>query len=99
MQKAKRVLEIGMYTGYSALASAEALPEDGEVVTCEVDPYLEEFAKRSFARSPHGKKIKIRLGTRNMLFIIYYCFPQVHMAVKLVLFVSQNFKYFESFEY
>ena len=63
MQKAKRVLELGMYTGYSALACAEVLPEDGEVVTCEVDPYLEGVAKGFFEKSPHGRKIQIRLGT------------------------------------
>lgn len=62
MQKAKRVLELGMYTGYSALACSEVLPEDGEVVTCEVDPYLEGVAKEFFAKSPHGRKIQIRLG-------------------------------------
>ena len=62
MNKAKRVLELGMYTGYSALACAEMLPEDGEVVTCEMEPYLENIAKGFFANSPHGKKINIRIG-------------------------------------
>ena len=51
-----------MFTGYSALACAEVLPEDGEVVTCEFDPYLENVARNFFNRSPHGKKIDIRLG-------------------------------------
>ena len=62
MQKAKTVLEIGMYTGYSALAFAEVLPDDGKVFTCDIDPYLKQFAERSFARSAHGHKIKICLG-------------------------------------
>ena len=62
MQNAKKILEIGMYTGYSALTFAEVLPDDGEVITCDIDPYLGGFAKRSFARSPHGHKIKICLG-------------------------------------
>ena len=62
MNKAKRVLELGMYTGYSALACAEVLLEDGEVVTCEMEPYLENIAKEFFANSPHGKKINIRIG-------------------------------------
>lgn len=62
MTKAKRVLEIGMFTGYAALACAEALPEDGAVVTCEFDPYLEGVAREFFSRSPHGKKIDIRIG-------------------------------------
>lgn len=62
MTKAKRVLEIGMFTGYAALACAEVLPEDGEVVTCEFDPYLEGVARGFFSRSPHGKKIEIKIG-------------------------------------
>ena len=62
MQKAKTVLEIGMYTGYSALAFAEVLPDYGKVFTCDIDPYLKQFAERSFARSPHGHKFKICLG-------------------------------------
>ncbi len=59
---AKRVLEIGMFTGYSALAWAEALPEDGRIVTCDVNPETTEMAQRYFASSPHGKKIEVRLG-------------------------------------
>jgi len=59
---AKRVLEIGMFTGYSALAMAEALPEDGIVITCEIDPFAAEFAKSSFSLSEHGKKIDVRVA-------------------------------------
>lgn len=60
--KAKRVLEIGMFTGYSALAMAEALPEDGVVITCEIDPFAAQFAQSSFSRSMHGKKIDVRVA-------------------------------------
>jgi caffeoyl-CoA O-methyltransferase len=60
--RARRVLEIGMFTGYSALMMAEGLPDDGELITCDVDPKAEEMARRYFARSPHGKKIHIRMG-------------------------------------
>ncbi len=59
---AKRVLEIGMFTGYSGLKMAEGLPEDGELITCDVDPKAEEVARRFHAKSPHGKKIAIRMG-------------------------------------
>lgn len=59
---ARRALEIGMFTGYSALMIASGLPEDGELVTCDVDPKAEEIARRYFAKSPHGRKITVRMG-------------------------------------
>ena len=62
MTGARRILEIGMFTGYSTLAWAEALPKDGCVVTCDVNPETTEIAKRFFAESPHGHKIEIKLG-------------------------------------
>ncbi len=62
LTKARRVLEIGMFTGYSALAMAEALPDDGEVVACEVDPYAAEFAQRCFQESTVGRKISVKVA-------------------------------------
>jgi caffeoyl-CoA O-methyltransferase len=59
---AGRVLEIGMFTGYSALCFAEALPADGRVITCEIDEKPAALARRYFARSPHGGRIEIRMG-------------------------------------
>lgn len=62
MTQAKRILEIGMFTGYSALAMAEALPDDGYLVACEVDRYVADFARSCFDRSPHGHKIKVEVA-------------------------------------
>jgi caffeoyl-CoA O-methyltransferase len=59
---ARRVLEIGMFTGYSALCFAEVLPGDGSVVTCEIDDASASLARAYFLRSPHGKKIEVRMG-------------------------------------
>ncbi|MEU0498442.1 class I SAM-dependent methyltransferase [Mycobacterium sp. NPDC006124] len=59
---ARRVLEIGMFTGYSALAMAEALPEDGVVVACEIDPDVARFAEECFDGSPAGRKISVEVG-------------------------------------
>jgi caffeoyl-CoA O-methyltransferase len=59
---ARRVLEIGMFTGYSGLMMAEGLPDDGELITCDVDPKAEEVARRYFAESPHGHKISVRIA-------------------------------------
>ena len=62
ISKSQRVLEIGMFTGYSALAIAEALPNDGSLLACEVDPYVAQFAQDCFARSPHGNKITVEVA-------------------------------------
>jgi len=59
---AQRVLEIGTFTGYSALAMAEALPEDGTLITCDIDPKATAIARRYWEQSPHGAKIDLRLG-------------------------------------
>ena len=59
---AKRVLEIGMFTGFSAQMMAAALPQDGELITCDVNPKAKELAESFFQRSPHGAKIEVRLG-------------------------------------
>lgn len=61
---ALRVLDIGMFTGYSALAMAEAIPEEGFVVGCEVEPRVAEFARTAIdaSGSPHANKIRIRIG-------------------------------------
>jgi caffeoyl-CoA O-methyltransferase len=62
MTRARRVLDIGMFTGYSALAMAEALPDDGEVVACEVDPYVADVARQCFSESPAGARIRVEVG-------------------------------------
>lgn len=62
MSGARRVLEIGTFTGYSALSMAEGLPDDGSVVTCEIEPAHADMARRYFDASPHGRKIGIRMG-------------------------------------
>ena len=63
MARAKNILDIGMFTGYSALAMAEALPADGRLVACEVDEYVANFAQTLFQNSPHGNKIHVELGS------------------------------------
>lgn len=59
---ARRVFEIGMFTGYSALMMAEGLSDDGRIITCDIDPEAEAVARRYFAESPVGHKIEIRMG-------------------------------------
>ncbi|XP_059157362.1 O-methyltransferase MdmC-like [Physella acuta] len=63
IQRAKRVLDIGMFTGYSALSMAEALPDDGELFTIDQDEYLKTYVGETLlAKSPSKKKIKILIG-------------------------------------
>ncbi len=59
---ARTILEIGMFTGYSTLMMAEGLPEDGRLITCEIDPKAEAIALRYFAESPYGERITVRMG-------------------------------------
>ncbi len=59
---ARRILEIGLFTGYSALTMAEALPEEGTIVSCEINQETAAIAQSFFDRSPHGRKISIHLG-------------------------------------
>lgn len=59
---ARTALEIGTFTGYSALSIAEGLPEDGQLLTCDVDPKTTAIAQSYFSKSPHGHKITVKLG-------------------------------------
>lgn len=59
---AKRVLEIGTFTGYSAIMIAEALPADGEVVTLEMNLKYQKLAQKHFDQSEVGSKIKMIKG-------------------------------------
>ncbi len=58
----QRVLEIGTFSGYSALSMAAALPPGGRIVTCELDPVHAEAARRHIAASPYSGLIEVREG-------------------------------------
>jgi len=60
---ARRVLEIGQCCGVATLAMAEVLPADASIITLEIDPYLADFAKQFWARSPDGQKITSFVGS------------------------------------
>lgn len=60
---AKRVLEIGTFTGYSALSMAEALPKGGEIITIEMNMRYQDLAEQHFRE--HDKAQKIRLIRGN----------------------------------
>ena len=58
----KKILELGLFSGYSALAMAEGLPEDGKLISCEIDPFAADFARKYLDGTPCGTKIQIKQG-------------------------------------
>jgi caffeoyl-CoA O-methyltransferase len=58
----RRAVEVGTFTGYSALLIADALPDDGILTTCESNETYAEIARKYFAMSPYGEKICLKLG-------------------------------------
>jgi caffeoyl-CoA O-methyltransferase len=62
MSGARRVLEIGTFTGYSAMSMATALAPDGRIVTCEIDPRHAELARRHIEANGLADRIDVRLG-------------------------------------
>lgn len=62
LNKARRVLEIGTFTGYSALAMAEQMPEGGELITLDICEETTKVAKEYWAQSKHGVKIRSMIG-------------------------------------
>ena len=62
MLRPKHILELGTFTGYSALCLAEGLEEGGKLVTIEHNDELEEMIRRNLARSPLGERIELRIG-------------------------------------
>ncbi len=62
LSRAKRILEIGTFTGYSGLAMATALPADGKLVTCDIDPEAVGIAKEFFEKGGVTERIEVRLG-------------------------------------
>jgi caffeoyl-CoA O-methyltransferase len=60
--QARSVVEIGTFSGLSALHIAEGLPPDGRLVTCELDEQYAAFARKAIASSPHAERIELREG-------------------------------------
>ena len=62
LSRPRLAVEIGTFTGYSALCIASGLPADGRLITCEIDPKMAKFASSYFDRSPDGNKISLQLA-------------------------------------
>ena len=62
MIQPSRILEIGTFTGYSAIAMAKGLPMDGKIITLEINPEMEVFIRKFIQKSGFEKKIELRIG-------------------------------------
>lgn len=62
MIRPRRVLELGTFSGYSALCIAEGLESGAELHTIEIDDELEDFIRRAFGESPYASRITLHIG-------------------------------------
>lgn len=92
MIRPQRVLEIGTFTGYSAVCIAESLSENGILHTIEIDDELEDFIMENFKDSPFADKIKLHIG--KALEII----PTLNEMFDLVFIDADKREYCDYFE-
>ncbi len=92
MLQPKRILEIGTFTGYSALAMAKALPEKGLLYTTDNNEEIENFARRFFQQAEYGNKIRFLLGDALMLI------PQLDEIFDLIFIDAEKAQYVNYYE-
>jgi Predicted O-methyltransferase len=86
------ILELGTYAGYSALCLAEALPENGELHTIEIDDELEDFIRKHIDASAFGFKIHLHIGDT------FDIVPQIDRTFDLVFIDADKRSYCEYFD-
>lgn len=87
MIKPKRILEIGTFTGYSALCLSEGLTADGKLITIDVNEELEKLVRRYFSEAGADKRIDYRIG--NALEVI----PTLNETFDLVFIDADKINY------
>ena len=92
MLQPKRILEIGTFTGYSALAMAKALPDDGLLYTLDNNAEIKSFARRFFQQAEYGNKIRFLLGDALVLT------PQLDEIFDLVFIDAEKAQYLNYYE-
>lgn len=92
MIRPQRVLEIGTYSGYSALCMAEGLPEGGHILTFEINDEQEDFTRPWFENSPYADRIDFRIG--NALAEV----PRLRQTFDLVYIDADKRKYVDYYE-
>lgn len=89
MIRPKRILELGTFTGYSALAMAEGLAPGAELHTIEIDDELEDFIREHFCQAQQGKNIHLHIGDARDII------PQVGGKFDLVFMDANKRQYLE----
>ena len=92
MVRPRRILEIGTYTGYSALCLAEGLTEDGLLYTIDINDELEPMSSKYFKASPYADRISVHVG--NALEII----PKIQETFDLVFIDADKENYSNYFD-
>ncbi|WP_024768992.1 O-methyltransferase [Aquimarina macrocephali] len=88
----KNILEIGTYTGYSAICLAEGIQKDGELHTIDINEELEDFQRKYFDLSDHGKQIHQHIGDATEII------PNLDMKFDLVFIDADKPNYPTYFE-
>lgn len=86
------ILEIGTYTGYSALCMAEGLQKDGKLVTIDINEELESMCRRYFSASEYGKNIELHIGDARVII------PQLSYPFDLVFIDADKENYLNYYE-
>lgn len=87
MIRPKNILELGTFTGYSALSMAEGMDGDGELHTVEIDDELEDFIREHLEKSPYADRIHLHIG--DALEIV----PQLGLTFDLVFIDADKRRY------
>ena len=92
MAQPMRLLEIGTFTGYSALCMAEGLPVGGHIDTIEIDDELEAFIRQNFAQSPYNESITLHIGDARQVV------PQIEGTFDFVFIDADKREYRDYYE-
>ena len=92
MIRPKAILELGTFTGYSALCLAEGLLDDGVLHTIEIDDELEDFIREHFAKTPVGERITLHIGDASQIV------PRLGLKFDLIFIDANKRDYTEYYE-
>ncbi len=92
MAQPMRLLEIGTFTGYSALCMAEGLPVGGHIDTIEIDDELEAFIRQNFVQSPYNESITLHIGDARQVV------PQIEGTFDFVFIDADKREYRDYYE-